>query len=148
MRRAAEDLKVDLRFPKTPIETIGYRGKTAMKYSAGQAAKAVGVAKSTITKAISSGKISASKDVHGAWEIDPAELHRVYAPKPSKSVATEQSSPPMENSREIEHLTKLLSVAERQIEDIKEDRNEWRKQANTLLIENQKTKKKGLFGLW
>ena len=67
---------------------------------------------------------------------------------PSEAVATEQSSPPMENSREIEHLTKLLSVAERQIEDIKEDRNEWRKQANTLLIENLKTKKKGLFGLW
>ena len=105
-----------------------------MKYSAGQAAKAVGVAKSTITKAISSGKISAAKDAHGAWEIDPAELHRVYDPKPSESVANEQSSPPMENSREIEHLTKLLSVAERQIEDIKEDRNEWRKQAHTIVF--------------
>jgi predicted RNase H-like nuclease len=51
-----------------------------MKYTAGQAAKATGVATSTITNALKSGKISGEKDENGAWRIDPSELHRVYPP--------------------------------------------------------------------
>lgn len=49
-----------------------------MQYTAGQAAKAVDKNIATITRAIKSGKISASKGVDGAWRIDPAELHRVF----------------------------------------------------------------------
>ena len=49
-----------------------------MQYTAGQAAKAVGKNIATITRAVKSGKISASKGVDGAWRIDPAELHRVF----------------------------------------------------------------------
>lgn len=44
------------------------------------AAEAVGMNKVTILRAIQKGKISASKDEHGEWQIDPAELHRVYPP--------------------------------------------------------------------
>lgn len=53
-----------------------------MQYSAGQAAKAVGKNIATITRAIKSGKISATKDDAGAWRIDPAELHRVFPRTP------------------------------------------------------------------
>lgn len=49
-----------------------------MPYTAGDAAKATGRNIATITRAIKSGKISARKDVSGAWQIDPAELHRVF----------------------------------------------------------------------
>lgn len=49
-----------------------------MKYTAGQAAQAAGISTPTITRAIKSGKISATKDHTGAWQIEPAELHRVY----------------------------------------------------------------------
>lgn len=49
-----------------------------MQYTAGEAAKATGKNIATITRAIKSGKISASKDSTGAWRIDPAELHRVF----------------------------------------------------------------------
>ena len=51
-----------------------------MKYSLADAAKAVGKNKTTIQRAIKSGKISASKKESGAYEIDPAELHRVFPP--------------------------------------------------------------------
>lgn len=51
-----------------------------MQYTAGEAAKAVGKNIATITRAIKSGKISASKDESGAWRIDPSELHRVFPP--------------------------------------------------------------------
>jgi hypothetical protein len=47
-------------------------------YTIGTAAKATGKAKSTISKAISSGMISATKNQDGSYSIDPAELHRVF----------------------------------------------------------------------
>lgn len=49
-----------------------------MYYSLKQAAEAVGKSKPTILRAIQTGRISAKKNEFGAWEIDPAELHRVY----------------------------------------------------------------------
>ena len=49
-----------------------------MKYTLSQAAEATGKNKATIQRAIKKGKISASKNASGSYEIDPAELHRVY----------------------------------------------------------------------
>lgn len=51
-----------------------------MAYSLKHAAEATGKSKPTILRAIQSGKISAKKDDHNEWLIDPAELHRVYEP--------------------------------------------------------------------
>jgi len=47
-------------------------------YTIGTAAKATGKAKSTISKAINNGTISATKNEDGSYSIDPAELHRVF----------------------------------------------------------------------
>jgi predicted site-specific integrase-resolvase len=52
----------------------------AMPYSLHQAATACGVNKSTILRAIKAGKISAVRDEQGQWQVEPAELHRVYPP--------------------------------------------------------------------
>jgi hypothetical protein len=49
-------------------------------YSLKQAADATGKTKPTILKAIQNGRISAKRKENGEWEIDPAELHRVYEP--------------------------------------------------------------------
>ena len=49
-----------------------------MKYSLSEAAKATGKNKTTIQRAIKNGKISAHKGDSGSYEIDPAELHRVF----------------------------------------------------------------------
>ena len=57
-------------------------------YTLGQAAKATGRRKSTISNAINSGKISAKKNEKGFWAIDPAELHRVYPPVSEDSTET------------------------------------------------------------
>jgi len=43
-----------------------------------EAAEMVGKSRMTLMKAISKGKLSAIRDVHGRWQIDPAELTRVY----------------------------------------------------------------------
>lgn len=50
-----------------------------MKHSLATAAIATGKAKATIHRAIKSGKLSASFN-NGVYEIDPAELHRVFSP--------------------------------------------------------------------
>jgi archaellum component FlaC len=48
----------------------------------GEAEDEVGVAKSTISRAIKAGRLSAARNEHGHYQIDPAELFRVYPPKP------------------------------------------------------------------
>jgi hypothetical protein len=122
-----------------------------MKHTAGTAAKAVGKTKSTITKAIASGKLSAIKNDNGAWEIDASELYRVYPPTPLETVEIEQNNTLKEtvgNSKEIEALERLLKAAEEQIYDLKADRDEWRKQANQLLLTNTSTPRKRIFGIF
>ena len=51
-----------------------------MSYTVGTAAKATGKAKSTISRDIKNGRISAEKQSDGSYLIDPSELHRVYPP--------------------------------------------------------------------
>ena len=49
-----------------------------MSYTLGQAAKAVGMSKTSILRSIKAGRISAGRDELGQWAIEPCELHRVY----------------------------------------------------------------------
>src|SRR3954452_10652322 len=57
-----------------------YRYVTPMAYSLKQAGEATGRTKPTILRAIQTGKISTKKNEMGEWEVEPAELHRVYPP--------------------------------------------------------------------
>lgn len=107
-----------------------------MTYTLGEAAKAVGKSKATISKAIKSGKISAVRQDDGSFSIDPSELHRVYPPTPTETVTVERYETPKEtavNDREIIELRIKLEAAHKRIEDLESDREEWRKQANRLL---------------
>ena len=60
-----------------------------MPYTLAEAAKATGTNKTTILRAIRSGKITGTKDDHGSWQIEPAELHRIY---PRQSYAPMQEA--------------------------------------------------------
>jgi excisionase family DNA binding protein len=51
-----------------------------MTYTLGEAAKATGLTKPTLSKAIKSGRISAVRNDNGSYTIDPSELHRVFPP--------------------------------------------------------------------
>ena len=51
-----------------------------MGYTLGQAAKAVGMSKTSILRSIKAGRISAGRDEFGQWAIEPCELHRIYPP--------------------------------------------------------------------
>ena len=47
-------------------------------YTLGEAARASGKSKPTIAKAIRTGRLSATRSENGTYQIDEAELHRVY----------------------------------------------------------------------
>ena len=112
-----------------------------MAYTLGEAAKAVGKSKATLSKAIKQGKISAAKNEDGSFSIDPSELHRVY-PVSQSTVSTEQyethNLTPV-NTQEIIELRVKLEAAQQRISDLEEDRDQWRQQANRLLSHTSQT---------
>lgn len=111
-----------------------------MKYTAGQAAKATGVATATITRALKNGKISGQKDESGAWVIDPAELHRVFPPLsqkdpeslPVKGLATPRAIP--ETTTETSALEREVQTLRDALSDAREDRDKWRDMAERLSL--------------
>jgi hypothetical protein len=62
-------------------------------YTIATAAAAVGRNKSAILRAIEAGKISVTRDENGEWQIDPAELHRIYPPLRSASMQGNDMQP-------------------------------------------------------
>ena len=63
-----------------------------MRYTLGTAAQAAGVAKSTLSRAIHSGKLSAERQDDGSYAIDASELHRVFPPQLVEQQQIERSA--------------------------------------------------------
>ena len=112
-----------------------------MAYTLGQAAKATGKSKSTLQAAIKKGRVSAVQGDGGQYQIDPAELHRVYPPSSPAEPQTEQSLTARMAEKEAEirglqdrlkAVSELKERIERECEDLREDRNYWRLQARAL----------------
>ena len=80
----------------------------------GQAAKATGKSKSTLTRAIKAGRLSAQKGEDGSYAIDPAELSRVYEVQPSATVAqpSERDTMPPPDATPVAVLQERLRAAE------------------------------------
>jgi len=63
----------------------------------GEAEREVDVTKSTLSRAIKDGRLSATKNEHGHFQIDPAELFRVYEPI-ERNDSEEQGATPERNT--------------------------------------------------
>jgi hypothetical protein len=121
-----------------------------MYTSLAQAARATGLDKSTILRAIRSHKISAAKSERdGGWMIDPAELHRVFppadragngegvaGPRDATAVATVATGV---LEAQVAALRETVDLLRRQldgqaalVEDVRTDRDHWRAQAEAL----------------
>ena len=110
-----------------------------------QAAKATSKSKSTLNRAIKSGRLSANRNADGTFSIDPSELVRAFpqndpehAPRMHREPAVERHG--TEESSRIAMLEQLLErerealAREREVSaDLKEDRDRWRAQATGLL---------------
>jgi len=112
-----------------------------------QAAKVSGKSKSTLSRAIKMGRLSATRLDDGNFSIDPAELFRVYPattdnPYDERPIEQGATPVPAELKSRISMLELLLEkereavAREREISaDLKEDRDRWRQQAASLLAD-------------
>jgi hypothetical protein len=115
--------------------------------SLGQAAKLAGLGKTTLARAIKSGRLSATRRDDGGYQIDVAELERVYplrAPTDATG-ATDAATGTVVHlatgdgtggtlAGEIEALRATASLMREQIADLREDRDRWRGIAERLAI--------------
>jgi hypothetical protein len=125
-----------------------------------QSAKATGVAPTTISRAIESGRLSGRKNENGSYQIEPSELFRVFLPVAEKlkndALRKHEETPQTKETRlpengvlieKIKGLEALLiakdetrNTLEKIISDLQEDRDKWREQATQLLLTDQRAK--------
>jgi hypothetical protein len=114
-----------------------------MQLTLGQAAKHAGVSKSYLSKLLKTGKITAERQPNGAFRIDPSELERIPAIRSHgrtenshRERADTQENTAWQHERDA--LLMLLQDRERQIQDLRQERDAWRQQAEraqqTLLV--------------
>jgi hypothetical protein len=101
--------------------------------------------KTTILRAIKSGKISGVKDENGEWHVEPAELHRVYPPV---AVSATRSDALQRYAPADEELGARVFLAEQRLTDLKAlleemrvERDAWRDQAQRLALTDQRERR-------
>ncbi len=107
-----------------------------MYVTLGQAAKQLGIGKSTLSRYITQGKVSAQKQADGSYRIDAAELDRV------KDLLRPYQEPSLEHSatdtqtlllrQEVERLRETLAERDRRIADLIQERDRWARMAESL----------------
>jgi excisionase family DNA binding protein len=113
-----------------------------------EAAQQAKTSKSTILRAIQSGRLSATRTDDGGYSIDPAELCRVYPPRPdAPDHSAEQSATGLSGDAATElrirnaqleagfnALKAILEAEKKHLEEIREDRDRWAAQAERLAL--------------
>lgn len=131
-----------------------------MVFTLRTAAQHTGTSKSTILRAIKSGRISATRLEDGSYEIDPAELERVYPAQRMKQRATdvmEHHAPADVDGKntaardataaalaaQIEGLREILRRADATADELRQDRDRWRTMAEQAqrLISDQRQRR-------
>jgi len=112
-----------------------------MAYTLGEAARAVGRSKTTLGRAIKSGRISASRAEDGSYLIDPAELHRVFSVTRDRYPSMERSGthngPEPAPSPETLVLRQLLEERERLVGEQAETIRDLRQRLDVAVTERR-----------
>lgn len=139
---------------------------TMTTLSLGQAAKLTGVGKTTLTRAIKSGRLSAERREDGSYRIDPAELSQTYEisiERPATGSGAGDVVPRATGNRhpnetaemaarqaaldtEIAGLREIVRRLDDQARDLRGERDAWRVQAENasqavILLTNQTSHK-------
>jgi excisionase family DNA binding protein len=117
-----------------------------------EAAQQARTSKSTILRAIQSGRMSASRTDDGGYSIDPAELCRVYPPRPdapdqsadqsagqgATGSATDAATELRIRNAQLEAgfnaLKAILEAEKKHLDEVREDRDRWAAQAERLAL--------------
>lgn len=122
----------------------------------GEAAKEVGKSKTTLTRAINAGRLSAKRLDDGSYQIDPSELFRVYdlatpetVAQPSNGEVRDPAETP-DNSKVVEMLREQIELIQTErererrqltdrIDELNQEREDWKTQASnqTLLLKHE-----------
>ena len=88
----------------------------------GEASRVSGRAKASILAAIRDGRLSASRDETGRWQIDPAELTRVYPVRTPQPNDTEHAANAdvVRLEERVQGLERLLRQVEGERDSLKE----------------------------
>jgi hypothetical protein len=129
-----------------------------MDLSLRDAAQRVGTNKTTLLRAIKSGRMSARRTDTGSWVIDPAELFRVYPPRPDAAVPQPDAQRGVQQDAAADSATALadapgaadaavteLRIANARLEaqvealkalaeDLRTERDRWHEQAQRLAL--------------
>lgn len=121
------------------------------KVSISQAAELTQKSKSTLTRAMKSGRLSYTVGDDGEKEIDTSELERVYGAFPPKFDQEAVIRAELQKAQDMLEMERVkmrcrsledrLHMTERQLEDMREQRDQWQKQAQQLMITNQTSQK-------
>ena len=130
----------------------------------GQAARLTGTSKTTLTRAVKAGRLSATRRDDGVYSIDPAELARVYSVYSVKvetpatgaaTVATVHQATPARDPGdtvalqvEIELLRAQLDMMREHAAELRHQRDGWQNAAelSQRLLADQRPRR-GWFGL-
>lgn len=125
------------------------------KVGAQRAAELTGRSKSTIQRAMNSGKLSYEVDANERRIIDVSELDRVFGLAPqdegSKSGGNGHAENELQKAADMIEMERMkmrirfledqLDSARQQMEDIKGQRDQWQKQAQQVLLTSQYSQK-------
>ncbi len=120
------------------------------KVGAQRAAVLTGKSKSTVQRAMNSGKLSFELDQNGRRTIDVSELERVFGIKQKEQPAEKIETPPQSAVQafekekmaiEIKMLKQQVDTANEIIDDLKDQRDKWERQASQVLITSQYSQK-------
>lgn len=90
-----------------------------MSYTIGEAAKATGASKSTISRALKSGRISGQRCEDGSFSIEAGELHRVF-PVQSRATASDAANDALRNPISIDSDASEVRVLQERIKGLQE----------------------------
>jgi len=129
------------------------------KVGAQRAAELTGRSKSTVQRAMNSGKLSFEIDANGRRLIDASELDRVFGLLPQNSGTNGNAPSQQETSSQAElqraadmleierlkmrvrALEEQLDITREQLEDMRGQRDLWQKQSQQILITSQYSQK-------
>lgn len=101
-----------------------------------EATEQTGKSKSTLTRAIKSGKLSAQRNEHGDYRVEPSELFRVFEP----TVSHDEPKPALEQGAVVTDLLEMVKTKDSEnaelrdeLEEAKERLDEHREAARALI---------------
>jgi excisionase family DNA binding protein len=101
----------------------------------GEASKHLGVSKPTLSKAIKTGKLSATRREDSSWAIDGAELDRYWQANQHRMRQATLPTPLAETvDTQVAELRGKLAEMQERLSETRSDRDAWREQAQRLAL--------------